>query len=78
MAYATTEPAEPLGGGIFEVSNVGAFGLGPLVVPVPAGAKSVIVRDEKGKPVARRAAIKPGQRLSTEFKDGSVKVRAEE
>jgi len=37
-----------------------------------------IVRDEKGKPVARRAAIKPGQRLSTEFKDGSVKVRAEE
>ena len=37
-----------------------------------------IVRDERGKPVARRAAIKPGQRLSTEFKDGSVKVRAEE
>ena len=37
-----------------------------------------IVRDERGKPVARRAAIKAGQRLSTEFKDGSVKVRAED
>lgn len=37
-----------------------------------------IVRDESGKPVARRAKIKPGQRLSNEFSDGSVKVRAEE
>jgi len=37
-----------------------------------------IVRDERGKPVARRAAIKSGQRLSNEFSDGSVKVRAEE
>ncbi|MDB6167497.1 MAG: xseA [Verrucomicrobia bacterium] len=37
-----------------------------------------IVRDEKGKPVGRRAAIKPGQRLSAEFRDGSVPVRAEE
>ena len=37
-----------------------------------------IVRDEQGKPVARRAKIKPGQRLSNEFSDGSVKVRAEE
>ncbi|MEO6875390.1 MAG: exodeoxyribonuclease VII large subunit, partial [Opitutaceae bacterium] len=37
-----------------------------------------IVRDERGQPVARRAGITPGQRLSTEFSDGSVKVRAEE
>ena len=37
-----------------------------------------IVRDERGKPVSRRAAIKSGQRLSNEFSDGSVKVRAEE
>jgi exodeoxyribonuclease VII large subunit len=37
----------------------------------------VIVRDEHGRPVARRAAVKPGQRLSNEFADGSVPVRAE-
>jgi exodeoxyribonuclease VII large subunit len=37
-----------------------------------------IVRDERGRPVARRAAVKAGQRLSAEFSDGSVKVRAEE
>jgi exodeoxyribonuclease VII large subunit len=37
-----------------------------------------IVRDEAGRPVARRAAVKRGQRLSTEFSDGSVQVRAEE
>ena len=37
-----------------------------------------IVRDEQGRPVSRRAAIKAGQRLSNEFRDGSVKVRAEE
>lgn len=37
----------------------------------------VIVRDEAGRPVARRAAVKPGQRLSNEFGDGSVKVRVE-
>ena len=37
-----------------------------------------IVRDERGQPVARRAAVKAGQRLSAEFSDGSVKVRAEE
>ena len=37
-----------------------------------------IVRDERGQPVARRAAIKAGQRLSAEFSDGTVKIRAEE
>jgi exodeoxyribonuclease VII large subunit len=37
-----------------------------------------IVRDERGKPVSRRAKVKPGQRLTNEFSDGSVKVRAEE
>ncbi len=37
-----------------------------------------IVRDESGRPVARRAAVKPGQRLTNEFSDGSVKVKAEE
>ncbi len=37
-----------------------------------------IVRDERGQPVARRAAVNAGQRLSAEFSDGSVKVRAEE
>lgn len=37
-----------------------------------------IVRDEQGRPVSRRARVKPGQRLSNEFADGSVNVRAEE
>ena len=37
----------------------------------------VIVRDERGQPVPRRATVKPGQRLTNEFADGSVKVRAE-
>jgi exodeoxyribonuclease VII large subunit len=37
----------------------------------------VIVRDEAGRPVMRRAAVKPGQRLKTEFADGSADVRAE-
>jgi len=37
-----------------------------------------IVRDEAGKPVARRPAVRSGQRLSAEFRDGTVKVRAEE
>ena len=38
----------------------------------------VIVRDEHGRPVPRRAAVKRGQRLTNEFADGSVTVRAEE
>ena len=37
-----------------------------------------IVRDEEGRPVSRRAKVKAGQRLTNEFSDGSVKVRAEE
>ncbi len=36
-----------------------------------------IVRDEKGQPVQRRASVKAGQRLTNEFADGSVAVRAE-
>jgi exodeoxyribonuclease VII large subunit len=37
-----------------------------------------IVRDEEGRAVTRRAKVKPGQRLTTEFADGEVRVRAEE
>lgn len=37
----------------------------------------VIVRDEHGKPITRRAPLKAGQRLSTEFADGSADVRVE-
>ena len=36
-----------------------------------------IMRDEKGKPVTRRAAIVPGQRLEAEFADGRTPLRAE-
>jgi len=36
-----------------------------------------IVRDERGAPVTRRAAIKAGQRLEAEFADGKAPVRAE-
>jgi exodeoxyribonuclease VII large subunit len=36
-----------------------------------------IVRDEHGRPVPRRAAVKSGQQLTNEFADGSVTVRAE-
>ena len=36
-----------------------------------------IVRDEEGTPIPRRAAVVPGQRLATEFADGTVTVRAE-
>ncbi len=38
----------------------------------------VIMRDEQGRPLTRRAAVKPRQRLSAEFSDGAVKVQAEE
>jgi exodeoxyribonuclease VII large subunit len=37
----------------------------------------VIVRDAQGRPVARRAAVIPGQRLVNEFHDGPLPVRAE-
>ena len=36
-----------------------------------------IVRDDAGRPVTRRAKVKPGQRLAAEFADGSAPVRAE-
>ena len=36
-----------------------------------------IVRDDRGVPVVRRAAIKPGQRLEAEFADGRAPLRAE-
>jgi exodeoxyribonuclease VII large subunit len=36
-----------------------------------------IVRDEAGRPIQRRAAVRPGQRLANEFADGRVNVRAE-
>jgi exodeoxyribonuclease VII large subunit len=37
----------------------------------------VIVRDESGKPVARRAAIAADQKLGLQFADGTAPVRAE-
>jgi exodeoxyribonuclease VII large subunit len=37
----------------------------------------VIVRDEHAHPIPRRAAVQSGQRLTNEFADGSVTVRAE-
>ncbi|HXQ79972.1 MAG TPA: exodeoxyribonuclease VII large subunit [Opitutaceae bacterium] len=36
-----------------------------------------IVRDDRGRPVIRRAAIRPGQRLEAEFADGRAPLRAE-
>jgi len=38
----------------------------------------VIMRDEAGKPVQKKAAVRKGQRLSAEFADGSVPVKADE
>lgn len=38
----------------------------------------VILRDGEGRPVVRRAAVQPGQRLGAEFADGTAHVRAEE
>jgi exodeoxyribonuclease VII large subunit len=37
----------------------------------------VILRDERGQPVPRRAGVSGGQRLTAEFGDGSLPVRAE-
>lgn len=37
----------------------------------------VIMRDEQGKPVQKKAAVRAGQKLAAEFKDGSVPVRVE-
>jgi exodeoxyribonuclease VII large subunit len=36
-----------------------------------------IMRDDKGRPVTRRAGIKAGQRLEAEFADGKAPLRAE-
>jgi exodeoxyribonuclease VII large subunit len=36
-----------------------------------------IVRDEKGKPVMRRAAVRSGERLEAEFADGRLPIRSE-
>jgi exodeoxyribonuclease VII large subunit len=36
-----------------------------------------IVRDDKGKPVTRRAGVTKGQRLEAEFADGKLPVRSE-
>lgn len=38
----------------------------------------VIMRDDAGKPVVRRAAVRPGQALAAEFADGSADVRVEQ
>lgn len=37
----------------------------------------VIMRDEQGRPVQKKAAVRAGQQLAAEFKDGSVRVTAE-
>ncbi len=37
----------------------------------------VLMRDEAGRPVTRRAAVTPGQALAAEFADGTARVRAE-
>ena len=37
----------------------------------------VILRDERGLPVTRRAAVRPGQPLAAQFIDGSAPLRAE-
>ncbi len=37
----------------------------------------VVLRDETGKPVTRRAELKPAQSLAAEFADGQVKLRSE-
>jgi exodeoxyribonuclease VII large subunit len=37
----------------------------------------VILRDERGQPVPRRTGVSAGQRLTAEFGDGSLPVRAE-
>ncbi len=37
----------------------------------------VIMRDESGRPVQTKAAVREGQRMDAEFADGSVPVRAE-
>jgi exodeoxyribonuclease VII large subunit len=38
----------------------------------------VIMRDAAGKPVMRRAAVKPGDRVTAEFADGQAPFRAED
>lgn len=37
----------------------------------------VIMRDEDGKPVQKKAAVRKGQRLAAEFADGTMPVKAE-
>jgi exodeoxyribonuclease VII large subunit len=37
----------------------------------------VIMRDEAGKPVTRKARVVPGKPLGAEFADGTIKVRPE-
>jgi exodeoxyribonuclease VII large subunit len=37
----------------------------------------VLMRDEAGQPVVRRAGVRPGQALTAEFADGTAPVRAE-
>ena len=37
----------------------------------------VILRDEKGRPLLRRAAVRPGQRVAAEFADGSAPLTAD-
>jgi len=37
----------------------------------------VIMRDDRGRPVIRRASVKPGKLLAAEFSDGVAPMRAE-
>ena len=36
-----------------------------------------IIRDEKNRPVSRRAGVHAGQKLTAEFSDGTTPLRAE-
>jgi exodeoxyribonuclease VII large subunit len=38
----------------------------------------VVLRDEQGRPVTRRANVKAGQRLRAQFGDGDASLRAED
>jgi exodeoxyribonuclease VII large subunit len=37
----------------------------------------VILRDERGRPIPRRAGVRSGQRLTAEFGDGEAGLKAE-
>jgi exodeoxyribonuclease VII large subunit len=50
------------------------YGASPASV---LGRGFAIIRDEKGRPVMRRAGVKSGERLEAEFADGKLPLRSE-